>query len=189
MTARPGDAVYLSGYGLVHPASRGALLGWLARLPAADTVVFDPGPLAPSIPPAALGQVLRRADWLTCNAREAAALTGEDSPPAACARSRTGWPLTAAPVRGAGADRAGRLPAGSFSATEPLACPASRSPNRTPTGRATRTPAPSSRRWPGADAREAARPANAAAAMSVTRRGPATAPNAAELAQFLSRAG
>ena len=40
----------------------------------------------------------------------------------------------------------------------------------------------------GADARQAARHANAAAALSVTRRGPATAPTANELAQFLSTA-
>ena len=38
----------------------------------------------------------------------------------------------------------------------------------------------------GADQAGAARTANAAAAMSVTRRGPATAPTAAELASFLS---
>ena len=38
----------------------------------------------------------------------------------------------------------------------------------------------------GADAADAARTANAAAALSVTRRGPATAPSAAELARFLA---
>jgi sugar/nucleoside kinase (ribokinase family) len=38
----------------------------------------------------------------------------------------------------------------------------------------------------GADDVAAARTANAAAALSVTRRGPATAPTAAELARFLS---
>ena len=40
----------------------------------------------------------------------------------------------------------------------------------------------------GADPLEAARRANAAAALSVTRPGPATAPTAAELAEFLARA-
>jgi sugar/nucleoside kinase (ribokinase family) len=38
----------------------------------------------------------------------------------------------------------------------------------------------------GSGAADAARTANAAAAMSVTRRGPATAPTAAELATFLA---
>jgi sugar/nucleoside kinase (ribokinase family) len=191
VTARPGDAASLSGYGLVHPANRGALLGWLARLPAAVTVVFDPGPLVTSIPPDALGQVLRRADWLTCNAREAAALTGEGSPPAA---------LRVLADRLAGDGRPGARvlvrtgPDGcllsSFSATEPLAVPGfpvteldSNGAGDTHTG--TFIAALAS----GADAREAARRANAAAAISVTRRGPATAPNATELAQFLSRAG
>ena len=46
-------------------------------------VFFDPGPLAGTIPPAALTAVLRRADWLTCNAREAALLSGADDPAAA----------------------------------------------------------------------------------------------------------
>jgi len=38
----------------------------------------------------------------------------------------------------------------------------------------------------GADVADAVRTANAAAALSVTRRGPATAPTAAELARFLA---
>ena len=44
VTARPGDAAGLSGYGLVHPSNRGALLGWLARLPAAGHGRVRPRP-------------------------------------------------------------------------------------------------------------------------------------------------
>ena len=75
---RPGarDAVYLSGYSLVHGSNRAALLGWLARLGDGNSMFFDPGPLVGSIPPGALATVLGRADWLTCNAREAAILAG-----------------------------------------------------------------------------------------------------------------
>ena len=189
VTARPGDAAGLSGYGLVHPSNRGALLGWLARLPAAATVVFDPGPLVMSIPPEALDQVLGRADWLTCNAREAAALTGAAPRPRRCARWRPASPVTAAPLRGcwSAPDRTAACCL-LFPQRTRSRCRASRSPNWTPTERATPTRAPSSRRWPpGRMPREAARRANAAAAISVTRRGPATAPTAAELAQFLSR--
>ena len=51
----PGDAVYLSGYGLVHPANRAALLGWLGRLDDRHIVIFDPGPLVLSLPRDALG--------------------------------------------------------------------------------------------------------------------------------------
>src|SRR5262249_797739 len=39
------DAIYLSGYGLVHDSNRAALLGWLARLGGGQLVYFDPGPL------------------------------------------------------------------------------------------------------------------------------------------------
>jgi sugar/nucleoside kinase (ribokinase family) len=79
---RPGprDAVYLSGYGLAHPANLAALLGWLARLDDRHIVIFDPGPLVSSLPRDALEEVLGRADWLTCNAREAALLTGARDP-------------------------------------------------------------------------------------------------------------
>jgi sugar/nucleoside kinase (ribokinase family) len=187
VTARPGDAATLSGYGLLHPSNRGALLGWLTRLPAPATVVFDPGPLVTSIPPDALDQVLRRADWLTCNAREAAALTGADGPPAA-ARALAGR-LARHGRRGAGVlVRTG--PDGcllGFSATEPLAVPGFPVAELDSSGAGdTHTGAFIAALAAGADAAEAARQANAAAAISVTRRGPATAPSTAELAQFLS---
>lgn len=190
VTARPGDAAGLSGYGLVHPSNRGALLGWLAGLPAAATVVFDPGPLVMSIPPEALERVLRRADWLTCNAAEAAALTGEATAPAA---------LRALAARLGGDSRPGAgvlLRTGpdgcllsSFSATKPLAVPGFPVTELDSNGAGdTHTGAFIAALASGADPPEAARRANAAAAISVTRRGPATAPNASELAQFLSRA-
>ena len=79
------DAVYLSGYGLVHDSNRAALLHWLARLDDSHLMFFDPGPLVGSIPAAALAAVLGRADWLTCNAREAAILAGSTDPLAALA--------------------------------------------------------------------------------------------------------
>ena len=56
-------------------------------------MVFDPGPLADQIPAAALAAVLARTDWLTCNAREAALLSGRRDPVGA-ARA-----LAAAPPR------------------------------------------------------------------------------------------
>jgi sugar/nucleoside kinase (ribokinase family) len=187
LTARPGDAAGLSGYGLVHPSNRGALLGWLARLPAGNTVVFDPGPLVRSIPPGALDEVLGRADWLTCNAREAAALTGEDRPAAALRaladRLATRRPGARVLVR-TGPD--GCL-LSSFSATQPLAVPGFPVTELDSNGAGdTHTGAFIAALAAGANAAEAARRANAAAAISVTRRGPATAPTATELAQFLS---
>ena len=167
LATRPGDAAGLSGYGLVHPSNRGALLGWLARLPAAATVVFDPGPLVTSIPPDALDQVLGRADWLTCNAREAAALTGAARPAAA---------LRALADRLAAHGRPG---ARVLVRTGPDGCLLSSSPQRTPLAVPgfpvteldsngagdTHTGAFIAALAAGADARQAARRANAAAAI------------------------
>jgi sugar/nucleoside kinase (ribokinase family) len=184
------DAVYLSGYGLVHDSNRAALLHWLARLDDSHLVFFDPGPLVGSIPAAALAAVLGRADWLTCNAREAAILTGSTDPLAAVAalagragqvgrprrpgvlvRTGPGGCLIGRP--GAGwvhvpgfqvavldTNGAGDAHSGAFIAA--LAA--------------------------GAADTAAARSANAAAALSVTRPGPATAPTRGELARFLATA-
>ncbi len=189
VTARPADAAGLSGYSLVHPSNRGALLGWLAGVPAAATVVFDPGPLVTSIPPGALDQVLSRCDWLTCNAREAAALTGTESP-AAALRALAGRLATRGRAGAGVLVRTG--PAGcllAWSATQPLAVPGFPVTELDSTGAGdTHTGAFIAALAAGADAPQAARRANAAAALSVTRRGPATAPNATELAQFLSGA-
>jgi sugar/nucleoside kinase (ribokinase family) len=180
----PRDAVYLSGYGLVHNSNRAALLGWLARLGEGHLMFFDPGPLLGSIPAGALATVLDRADWLTCNAREAAILAGITEPRAAAAalagrtsRSRVlvrtgpdgcliGHP-DAEVVRVPGfqvgvvdTNGAGDAHSGAFIAA--LAA--------------------------GAAETAAARSANGAAALSVTRRGPATAPTRDELARFLATA-
>jgi sugar/nucleoside kinase (ribokinase family) len=191
-TARPtpADVVYLSGYGLAYPASRAALTGWLPRLPGAALVVFDPGPLAADIPRAALAAAAHRADWLTCNAREAALLAGQrDRDPgqaAAALSQRPFWEprpgqrilvrdgpegciigyfptaprvIPGFPVTAVDSNGAGDAHTGVFIAA--LAR--------------------------GMDAETAAREANAAAAIAVTRPGPATAPTANEVARFLSR--
>ena len=193
----PGDAIYLSGYSFLHPASRDALLSWLAG-PAAEPgaagaagvagaggvgrpIVFDPGPLVDQVPAAALAAVLGRADWLTCNAREAALLSGRPDPfaaarvlaarqpgvivrigPGGCLLSLAGGEPVIIPgfeVRAIDANGAGDAHTGTFIAA--LAR--------------------------GAAPPEAARLANAAAAFAVTRAGPATAPTASELARWLRR--
>jgi sugar/nucleoside kinase (ribokinase family) len=178
----PGDAVYLSGYSLAHEVTRDALAGWLARARGDLLLIFDPGPLAGSLPTGPLSAVLDRADWLTCNAREALVLSGgADARSAVVALSqrfrragvlvRTGphgcllGRFGAAPVHVPGfrvaaldTNGAGDTHTGTFLAA--LAA--------------------------GEAEPEAARRANAAAALSVTRPGPATAPTAAELARFLA---
>ncbi len=185
--AGPADIVYLSGYGLAHPANRAALTGWLDGVPAAALVVFDPGPLVAGLPRDALARVLGRADWLTCNAREAAALSGEPDPDRAL-RALTARPPWAARRGQRVLVRTG--PDGcmiGYFRTAPIVVSGfprtavdSNGAGDTHTGVFIAALAR------GMDAVTAARRANAAAAISVTRRGPATAPNADELGRFLS---
>jgi sugar/nucleoside kinase (ribokinase family) len=213
--AGPRDAVYLSGYGLAHPSNRPALLGWLDRLGQDNVVFFDPGPLGASVPADALDRVLRRAGWLTCNAREAARLTGTDDPVAAAAALASRWAAPSqrspspsqrspapsqrspSPTRGASAEA--RRQRGVLVRTGPDGCLLARPgapPVRVPgfpvdavdTNGAgdTHTGTFIAALAAGADALAAARTANAAAALSVTRPGPATAPTKAELARFLA---
>jgi sugar/nucleoside kinase (ribokinase family) len=72
--AGPGDAVYVSGYGLAAPDSGAALGAWAAALSFGVLLFVDPGPLVAQIPAAVLDPVLARCDWLSCNHREAAML-------------------------------------------------------------------------------------------------------------------
>ncbi len=201
------DAVYLSGYGLAHPSNAAAILDWLDRLDGANLVFFDPGPLAGSLPTGALDRVLRRADWLTCNAREAGLLSGCDDP-AAAARA-----LSSREPHGSREDsqrgphqRPGprwRPRGGVLVRTGPDGCLLADGPVSGSTGVVhvrgfrvnavdtngagdTHTGTFAAALARGADPPEAARVANAAAALSVTRRGPATAPAEDELARFLA---
>ena len=196
------DAVYLSGYGLAHPSNAAAILDWLDRLDGANLVFFDPGPLAGSLPAGALDRVLRRADWLTCNAREAALLSGRDDP-AAAARV-----LSSREPHGSREDsqrgphqRPGprwRPRGGVLVRTGPDGCLLADGTsvvhvrgfrvNAVDTNGAgdTHTGTFAAALARGVDPPEAARVANAAAALSVTRRGPATAPAEDELARFLA---
>jgi sugar/nucleoside kinase (ribokinase family) len=182
----PGDAVYVSGYGLV-PAGPGRVLGaWAASLPPGVLLFADPGPLVADIPAAVLGPVLARCDWWSCNRREAALLTGSDDPAEAARRleRRTG-PGGGVIVRSGpdGCVLATRAPGPSLSR---VAAPAVTAVDTTGAGDAHSgvflaglaaglTPA------------EAARRANAAAALAVTRAGAATSPTRAELDRFLAR--
>jgi sugar/nucleoside kinase (ribokinase family) len=191
------DAVYLSGYSLLHDSNRAALLGWLARLGGGPTLFLDPGPLVGSIPASALTAVLGRANWLTCNAREAAVLAGAADPRAAAAALAT---QVSEAWQGSGADAAGgTVCPGVLVRTGPGGCliaragagvvhvPGFRVQALDTNGAGdTHTGVFIAALAAGAAEVEAARSANAAAAISVTRRGPATAPIRAELARFLA---
>jgi sugar/nucleoside kinase (ribokinase family) len=185
VTARPQDTVYLSGYALAHEANRAALLGWLPGLTAAARLVFDPGPLGARVPADALGQVEGRADWWAGNAAEATARTGEATPETAARALARRTGRAGVLVRtgqdgcllaGPGAGQPGVIRVPGF----PAAAVDTTGAGDTHTGVFVAALAA------GAAPPAAARRANAAAAISVTRPGPATAPTAAELARFLA---
>jgi sugar/nucleoside kinase (ribokinase family) len=188
----PGDIVYVSGYGLAPPSSGPALGGWAAALPPGVLLFFDPGPLVAQIPSDALEPVLARCDWLSCNAREATLLSG------AAAAEQATRRLLARTARANVLVRVG--PDGCFVATRPPASQATRDedgPDHIP------APAVQAVDTTGAgDAHsgvflaaladglppaDAAGRANAAAALAVTRPGPATSPTRAELDAWMSQ--
>ena len=180
---RPTDALLISGYGLLHDANRHAILARLPRLPPEIMVFYDPGPLGHTLPDQVVAAVRRRADWWSCNEREASLATGWADSAAAAAELLArlaggnvvvrlgmsgclvaqrdsallqvpGVPVTIVDTTGAGDAHLGAFIAG-------LAA--------------------------GRDAQAAARRANVVAALTVTRRGPATSPTAEETDKF--RAG
>ncbi|HEY2239446.1 MAG TPA: PfkB family carbohydrate kinase [Streptosporangiaceae bacterium] len=180
--ARPGDAVYVSGYGLAAPASGPDLGRWAAGLPAEVTLFIDPGPLVADIPAGILGPVLARADWWSCNQREAALLTGTDQPAEAARQLRPRLPRASIMVRTG--------PAGCVLATGdgPLAAiPAPRVAAVDTTGAGdAHAGVFLAAMADGLPPSAAAARANAAAALSTTRTGPATAPGRDELNRFLA---
>ena len=205
----PGDFVYISGYGLVPAQSGPILANWAATLPGNVTLFLDPGPLAAGIPEPLLDRVLARVDWLSCNAREARLLTsmGDLVQAARQLRGRTihGSILVRDGANGClivpRADQA-ELPS---QHSRPGWRPTPSLPKRA-IKIVTRIPAP--RVTPvdttgagdthsgvflaalaeGLGPARAAGRANAAAALSVTKPGPATSPTRAELDAWLSGA-
>ena len=179
---REGDLVHVSGYGLAREPSGSALAAWIPGVPAGIVVLLDPGPLAAELAPAVLEPVLRRIDWWSGNEREALAATGaRDAAAAARELAAGGFGVVVRQgaagcllverggdvrhVHGFEVDAIDSNGAGDAHVGVFLAALAS-----------------------GAPPAEAARRANAAAAIAVTRRGPATAPTTAELEAFLVRA-
>jgi sugar/nucleoside kinase (ribokinase family) len=182
---QPGDAVYVSGYGLVAPGSGRVLGAWAAGLPAGVLLFTDPGPLVADIPAAVLDPVLARCDWWSCNQREAGLLTGSGDPAEAARRlvrrtSRADVIVRAGPdgcvmaTRGPGlAADLSHIPAPAVTAVDTTGAGDAHS-GVFLAGLAA-----------GLTADDAARRANAAAALTVTRAGAATSPTRAELDRFL----
>jgi sugar/nucleoside kinase (ribokinase family) len=187
---RPGDAVYVSGYGLVPPAS-GAILGaWAAALPPDVLLFVDPGPLVADIPAAVLDPVLARCDWWSCNQREAVLLTGTTDPAEAARRliRRTGHADVIVRAGPDGALLALRVGGGSGHhglSLSHIPAPAVMAVDTTGAGDA-HCGVFLAALAAGLTASDAARRANAAAALAVTRLGAAVSPSRAELDQFLA---
>lgn len=175
------DFVYFSGYSLLHESNARALIAFLRRIPHESCFLFDPAPIVGEISDVLLEAVFDRVDWFSCNAREASILTeSTDVDVAARAlrgRMRRGGAIVRIGSEGCvvalselhsevvpgfvvesvDTNGAGDCHVGAFAARLAL--------ERPPL--------------------EAALWANAAAAMSVTKHGPATGPTLLELEAFL----
>lgn len=185
---RPGDIVYVSGYSLAHPANAAAIPGWLRELPPAARVITDPSPLIATLDPATLAEVMARTDVFSANAREARHLTGTGEPGDAAARlvgsiRPGGFVVVRDGPNGCwlAGDNLGRLPVHVPGFTVPVV-------DTTGAGD-THCGVLAAALARGLTPLEAARRANAAAALAVTRPGPATAPPAAAIDAFLRDTG
>lgn len=194
-TCRPGpdDLVSVSGYDLAHPASRAVLAGWAAALPPGPLLALDPGPLVLDIPAETLATVGARTGLLTMNQREARLLVGQPglSGPELLAAVRNVAPVGPEALVVVREGAAGCVATGGplGPVTEAVPAPAVTAVDTTGAGD-THTgvllAGLAQRVTTRAAGRAALARANRAAAISVTRLGPATAPTATELATELA---
>ncbi|MEB3370374.1 PfkB family carbohydrate kinase [Saccharopolyspora mangrovi] len=177
----PEDIVYVSGYSLLHASNREALLAWLPGV--SSRVLLDPCPLVADIPAEVLDAVLPRVDVLSCNAEEARALAGvPDTDSAARKLAERLGPSAALVVRDGPSGCL--LTAGGETHRVP-GFPVE--PVDTNGAGDTHCGVLAAALLEGSALSDAALRANAAAALSVQHRGPATAPPRAELDAFLAR--
>src|SRR5271169_218266 len=171
------------------PPESGQVLGaWAAGLPPEVLLFVDPGPLVADIPAAVLDPVLARCDWWSCNQREAALLTGSSDPAEAARRlvRRTGQADVIVRAGPDGCVLANRVPGPAMAAGLSLShipAPAVTAVDTTGAGDA-HSGVFLAGLAAGLTVGDAARQANAAAALTVTRSGAAVSPTRAELDQF-----
>ena len=174
----PGDVVSVSGYDLLYPVSGPVLEQWLAVLPAGVFLELDPGPLVADIPRDRLATVLRRTDLLTVNRHEAQLLGGTEATGAALVAALRG--VAAMVVVREGAD--GCTATGGELGEQVLSVPAPQVVAVDTTGAGdAHTGVLLAALVTGTEVRDALGLASRAAAIAVTRTGPATAPTRAEL--------
>ncbi|WP_082687515.1 PfkB family carbohydrate kinase [Curtobacterium oceanosedimentum] len=179
---RSDDTVFVSGYGLAHAVNGPAIADWLTTVPDTVRVVLDPSPLVDTLPPAVLGPVIARADVVSANGREARLMAptaaGLPEAVAAIAASARGTALVRDGAAGCWVAESGRAPV--LVPGFPVDAVDSNGAGDAHGGVFVAALAR------GASLHEAVRRANAAAALAVTRQGPATAPTAAETDAFLA---
>ena len=181
------DWFFTSGYTLSYPECRDEQARFIASLPALSPFVLDPTGIVASIPQAVLKAALQRVDWLSCNNTEAEVIAGAGSCPDMAARLLDAHcPGAKGVVIRAGAEGAWLACRGA----PPVFVPAFKVATVDTNGAGdchvgAFVAALAGGRVP----REAVRYANAAAALSTTRHGGATAPTKDEVDQFLKRAG
>lgn len=183
VTVQPDDYVYVSGYSLLHPDKAWPLLSWIQGLPPSVHLSFDPGPLLADIDPHLLNLLLPRLDLWTSNRSEAQVFTNSSSladalpllparlpnqcltvvrdGPQGCWIIEGHGPqhMTGFKVQAVDSNGAGDTHAGVMIASLATGCSSAHAATR----------------------------ANAAAALAVTRHGPATAPGADEVDAFLRK--
>jgi len=182
-----GDWVFTSGYTLSYPGSRDVLTDWIEALPAGIPFVFDPTPVIADIPRPILDRVLARTTWLSCNTNEAAAIAGAgDAQTVAIRLLGEHCPRAEGVVIRAGAHGClVRMADGGTRAVPGFKVEAV----DTNGAGDTHIGAFVSGLSQGMRPCDAARYANAAAALSVTRHGGSSAPTHQEIEEFLSQRG
>jgi sugar/nucleoside kinase (ribokinase family) len=178
----PGDLVCVSGYSLVGH-TRDPLLAWLGTLPDGVCVVLDPGAVIAELDAQTRDAVLARTTVWTGNAEEAAAMAGvtgieQSAEVLATLLGPDAVTIVRDGPRGCAVREAGRT---AYLPGHP------QRPVDTNGAGDTHTGVLLAERAAGASWTDAARRANAAGAIKVTRRGPDTAPTRAEIDEFLSR--
>lgn len=178
---QPGDLVCVSGYSLTG-RTRDPLLEWLAGLPGGVEVVLDPGAIFAELDDDVREQMLAMTTVWTGNAEESEALTGEADIVVAAATCLEHLPIGSVAVVRDGPEGCAVHAEGETTDLDGYP----QKPVDTNGAGDTHTGVLVACRASGMPWVESARRANAAGAIKVTRRGPATAPTAAEIDEFLA---
>jgi sugar/nucleoside kinase (ribokinase family) len=185
LDVRGGDVVLVSGYNVMYDESANLVLAWLAQLPPGVVVAFDPATRMVDIPKEHLESVLVASAWLLCNANEGALLSTTDDV-----------------VEGATllASMNDRLNVVVRNGAKGCVVAINREPAKVVHGFTTKVVDTNgagdvhngvllAELMTGHDVLEAARWANAAAAISISRLGPATCPTRQEVAAWIESRG